>query len=54
MPDPSYYRPWHVYLRGQPLGTVHAATEQAACLRAIQRWRVPREDHHELEPRRAR
>ena len=54
MPPPSYYRAWHVFLRGQPLGQVFAATEKAACLRAIQRWRVPPEERPELEVRRAR
>jgi hypothetical protein len=54
MPHPSYYRRWDVLLRGQPLGQVLAATQRAACLRAIQRWRVPPEDRPELEIRRAR
>jgi hypothetical protein len=54
VPPPSYYRPWLVYLRGEFIGQVFAATEKAACLRAIQRWRVPPEDRGELEVRRAR
>jgi hypothetical protein len=54
MPHSSYYRPWLVYLRGRRLGQVLAATQKAACLRAIQRWRVPPEDRPELEVRRAR
>ena len=36
------------------LGEVFAATEQAACLRAIQRFRIGREEQQELEVRRAK
>jgi hypothetical protein len=54
MPHASYFRTWLVTLRGQPLGVVYAATEKAACLRAIQRWRVPPDERPELEVRRQR
>jgi hypothetical protein len=53
MASASSYRRWEVYLRRQRLGQVFAATEKAACLRAIQRWRVPPEERSELEVRRA-
>ena len=48
----TYYRRWEVYLRGERMGEVLAATEQAACLRAIQRFRIKDEDRAELEVRR--
>jgi hypothetical protein len=44
MPAPSIYRRWIVYVRGERIGEVLAATEQAACLRAVQRFRIARED----------
>jgi hypothetical protein len=40
-----------VYLRGEQIGMVFAATEKAACLRAIQRYKVSREDQKELQVR---
>ena len=49
-----YYRRWAVYLRGERIGEVLAATEQAACLRAIQRLKISREDQQELQVRRPR
>jgi hypothetical protein len=50
-PKPYYWR-WSVYLRGERIGEVLAATEQAACLRAIQRFKIRDEDRRELEVRR--
>jgi hypothetical protein len=50
-PQP-YYRRWKVYLRGERIGEVLAATERAACLRAIQKLRISREDQRELQVRR--
>ena len=54
MASKPYYRRWAVYLRGARIGEVLAATEQAACLRAIQRFRIKDEDRAELEVRRTR
>jgi hypothetical protein len=36
MPPQIYYRRWEVWLRGKRIGEVLAATERAACLRAMQ------------------
>ena len=47
-----YYRRWAAYLRGERIGEVLAATERAACLRAIQRFKIKDEDRAELEVRR--
>ena len=52
MAPQAYYRRWSVYLRGERLGEVLAATERAACLRAIQRFKISDEDRPELEVRR--
>jgi hypothetical protein len=49
-----YYRRWQVWLRDERIGEVLAATEKAACLRAIQRFKVSREDQQELSVQRAR
>jgi hypothetical protein len=49
-----YYRRWEVWLRGERMGKVLAATEKAACLRAIQRFNVSSEDQQELYVRRAK
>jgi hypothetical protein len=46
-PQP-YYRRWAVYLRGERIGEVLAATERAACARAIQRFKISAEDRREL------
>ena len=54
MAPKTYYRLWEVWLRGERIGEVLAATEQAACLRAIQRFRIKREDQGELAVRRAK
>jgi hypothetical protein len=53
MASQPYYRRWAVYLRGERIGEVLAANERAACLRAIQRFRISREDQSELQVRRA-
>jgi hypothetical protein len=48
MAPQHYYRRWVVLLRGEQIGMVFAATEKAACLRAIHRFRISREDQKEL------
>jgi hypothetical protein len=53
MPAKHYYRRWEVYLRGVRIGEVLALTERAACLRAVQRFKIKEEDRRELEVRRA-
>jgi hypothetical protein len=53
MAPQHYYRRWAVYLRGELIGEVLAATHEAACLRAFQRFKVSREDQKELGVRRA-
>jgi hypothetical protein len=52
MAPKPYYRRWAVYLRGERIGEVFAATERAACLRAIQRFKLRGEDRRELQVRR--
>jgi hypothetical protein len=52
MAPQTYYRRWDVYLHGERLGMVFAATEKAACLRAVQRFKIARQDQSELEVRR--
>ena len=52
MASKPYYRRWAVYLRGGRIGEVLAATELAACLRAIQRFRIKDEDRRKLDVRR--
>ena len=52
MAPKRYHRRWEVWLRGERIGEVLAATERAACLRAIQRFRISTEDQKELEVRR--
>jgi hypothetical protein len=47
-----YTRRWAVFLRGERIGEVLAATEKAACARAIQRFKIAREDQSDLEVRR--
>jgi hypothetical protein len=49
-----YYKRWEVWLRGKRIGKVLAAIEKAACLRAIQRFKLNSEDQHELSVRRAK
>jgi hypothetical protein len=53
MAPAPYYRRWEVYLRDERIGEVLAATQRAACLRAIQRFKIKDEDRSELEVRRA-
>jgi hypothetical protein len=53
MAPQTYYRRWTVYLRGDRIGEVLAATEKAACLRAIRRFRISSEDRRELRVRTA-
>jgi hypothetical protein len=52
MPPARYTRRWAVFLRGERLGEVLAATHEAACLRAIKRFGIKPEDRPELEVRR--
>jgi hypothetical protein len=52
MAPQTYYRKWDVYLYGERLGMVFAATEKAACLRAVQRFKIARQDQSGLEVRR--
>ena len=54
MAPQAYYRRWDVYLRGERLGEVLAATQQAACMRAIHKFRIKDEDRQELQVRRAK
>jgi hypothetical protein len=49
-----YYRRWEVYLRDERIGEVLAATQRAACLRAIERFKIKDEDRREVEVRRAK
>jgi hypothetical protein len=51
MAPKPYYRRWLVYLRGEQIGMVIAATEKAACLRAVRRYKISREDQQELQVR---
>jgi hypothetical protein len=53
MPSQYYYRRWDVYLRGERIGEVLAATHEAACARAIHKFRIKPEDQRELEVRRS-
>jgi hypothetical protein len=47
--NPKYFQRWEVRLRGERIGEVLAATEQAACMRAIHRFHISRkEDQREL------
>jgi hypothetical protein len=39
---------WAVSLRGERLGVVYAGNYTAACARAVQRWRISREEQEEL------
>jgi hypothetical protein len=54
MAPASYYRRWEVYLRDERMREVWAATERAACLRAIQRFKIKDEDRRDLEVRRVK
>jgi hypothetical protein len=48
------HRRWEVYVRGNKIGQVYAATQQAACVRAILRFKISREDQAQMEVRRLR
>ena len=48
------HRRWEVYVRGSKIGEVYAATERAARVRAVLRFRISREDQEILEVRRLR
>ena len=52
MAPQTYYRQWDVYLRGERLGEVLAATQEAACARAIHKFKIRDEDRKDLEVRR--
>jgi hypothetical protein len=43
-----YYRRWDVFLHGERIGEVLAATHDAACQRAIYKFKIKPEDRHEL------
>jgi hypothetical protein len=45
-------RRWEVYVRGTKIGEVFGATERAACVRAVVRFKISREDQEALEVRR--
>ena len=49
--DKSYRRRWEVYLRGERIGEVLGATQQAACARAIQRFKIDEQTRSQLEVR---
>jgi hypothetical protein len=51
MAPKPYFRRWIVYLRGEQIGMVIAATEKAACLLAVRRYKISREDQQELQVR---
>jgi hypothetical protein len=46
------HRRWEVYVRGTKIGEVYGVTERAACVRAVLRFKISREDQAELEVRR--
>jgi hypothetical protein len=48
------HRRWEVYVRGTKIGEVYPATERAACVRAVLRFKISREDQEALEVRRLR
>jgi hypothetical protein len=47
-------RRWAVYLHGAKIGEVYGGTERAACVRAVLRFKISREDQAALEVRRLR
>jgi hypothetical protein len=47
-------RHWEVYVRGDKIGEVYGVTERAACVRAVVRFKISREDQEALEVRRLR
>ena len=48
------HRRWEVYVRGTKIGEVYGVTELAACVRAVLRFKISREDQEALEVRRLR
>jgi NhaP-type Na+/H+ and K+/H+ antiporter len=54
MAPQTYHRRWTVYLRGELIGEVLAATQEAACMRAIHKFKIKDEDRSELEVRKAK
>ena len=52
MAHPTYYRRWDVYLRGSRIGEVLSATQEAACMRAIHKFKIKDEGRQQLEVRR--
>jgi hypothetical protein len=51
--SPAYDRRWEVSLHGKILGVVRGATQQAACLRAVNVFKIQNvEDQRELVLRR--
>jgi hypothetical protein len=48
------HRRWEVYVRGTKIGEVYGVTERAACVRAVLRFNISREDQEDLEVRRLR
>ena len=53
MTKPNHRR-WEVYLGDERIGEVLAATERAACLRAMQRFNIKGDDRRGLAVRRAK
>jgi hypothetical protein len=51
MAPQQYYRRWDVYFHGERIGEVLAATHDAACLRAIHKFRISPEDRRKLQVR---
>ena len=47
--DESYRRRWEVWLRGERIGEVLGATQQAARDRAIRRFKIDQENRSQLE-----
>jgi hypothetical protein len=50
----QYDRRREVYVRCAKIGEVYGATERAACVRAVLRFKISREDQAALEVRRLR
>ena len=48
------HRRWEVYVRGTKIGDVYGITERSACVRAVLRFKISREDQEALEVRRLR
>jgi ABC-type transport system substrate-binding protein len=48
------HRRWEVFVRGTKIGEVYGATEKAACVRAVLRFKISREDQETLAVRRLR